>query len=90
MTDEPNDAQHAEDALQELDALTGRTRRATRSMSTGLPLVGWGLAWIAVARLSDEPYSVVTGVAALAAVVVVVVATVLCRVRAGSRPVAAA
>lgn len=40
----------------------------------------WGLAWIAVARLTDEPASVVTGVAAIIAVVAVVLATVAMRV----------
>lgn len=38
---------HAEDALRELGTLTLRTRRAGRSMATGLPLVGWGVAWTA-------------------------------------------
>ncbi|MDF2576438.1 MAG: hypothetical protein K0S05_3350, partial [Agromyces sp.] len=36
----------------------------------------WGLAWIAIARLTDAPGSTVTGVAAIVAVVAVLVATV--------------
>lgn len=40
----------------------------------------WGLAWIAVARLTDAPASTVTGVAAIVAVVAVLVATVTARV----------
>jgi hypothetical protein len=42
--------------------------------------LGWGLAWIAVARLTDEPHSTVTGVAAIFAVVAVVIVTVAMRV----------
>lgn len=42
----------------------------------------WGIAWIAVARLTDEPASTAVGVAAIGAVVVIVLATVLARVRA--------
>jgi len=33
-------------SLRELHALTGRTRLASRSMVTGLPLIGWGTAYI--------------------------------------------
>jgi hypothetical protein len=36
--------------------------------------MGWGLAWIAVGRIGDEPRSVVTGVAAMLAAAVVLVA----------------
>jgi hypothetical protein len=36
--------------------------------------MAWGLAWIAVGRLGDEPSSVVTGIAAVVAAMVVVVA----------------
>ncbi|MEV1129201.1 tryptophan-rich sensory protein [Agromyces sp. NPDC049794] len=57
----------------------------------------WGLAWIAIARLTDAPGSTVTGVAAIVAVVAVLVATVTARVaaelrqrRAAARPPAAA
>lgn len=35
----------------------------------------WGLSWVAVARLTDEPESTTTGIAAIIAVVVVVVVT---------------
>lgn len=41
----------------------------------------WGIAWVAVARFTDEPYSPPTGVAAIIAVVLIVVATVAARVR---------
>jgi hypothetical protein len=36
----------AKDSLRELGALTDRTRLASRSMATGFPMVGWGIAWI--------------------------------------------
>ncbi|WP_159603923.1 tryptophan-rich sensory protein [Agromyces humi] len=42
--------------------------------------LGWGLAWIAVARLTDEPSSTVVGVTAIIATVAVVVVTVAVRV----------
>jgi hypothetical protein len=42
----------------------------------------WGLAWIAVARLTDAPASTITGVAAIVAVVAIVVATAWARVAA--------
>ena len=45
----------------------------------------WGLAWIAIARLTDAPGSTVTGVAAIVAVVAVLVATVTARVAAELR-----
>ena len=41
----------------------------------------WGLVWIAVGRTTSDPHSVATGVAAVTAAVVVVVATVLARAR---------
>lgn len=41
----------------------------------------WGIAWVAVARLTDEPYSPATAVAAIIAVVLIVAATVIARVR---------
>lgn len=44
----------------------------------------WGLAWIAVARLGDEPHSVVTGIAAIVAVLLVIAATFAWRVQADS------
>ena len=44
--------------------------------------LGWGLAWVAVARLTGEPQSVPTGVTAIVAVVVVVLVTIIWRVRA--------
>ncbi len=43
--------------------------------------LSWGLAWVAVGRLAGEPASVITGVAAIAAVVVVLGAAALVRVR---------
>lgn len=43
--------------------------------------LGWGLAWLATARLTGEPHSVPTGIAAIVAVVVIVVATVVWRIR---------
>lgn len=57
-----NDADQAARSLRELDALTLRTQRASRSMATGLPLVGWGFAWIvglAALDLLDGPARVV-------------------------------
>ncbi|MFF2494960.1 TspO/MBR family protein [Agromyces sp. NPDC058064] len=43
--------------------------------------LSWGLCWVAVARLTDEPRSVTTGVAALIAAAVVAAATAIARVR---------
>ena len=40
----------------------------------------WGLAWVAIARLTDEPASVVTGVAAIIGLVAVVIITVGARI----------
>jgi hypothetical protein len=59
-------------------ALAGRGR-----ISPTLSL-GWGLVWIAVARLTGSPESSITAVAAAVATVVVVVATVVARLRARS------
>jgi hypothetical protein len=42
--------------------------------------LGWGLAWIAVARLTDEPASTVVGVTAIIATVAVVLVTAAVRV----------
>ena len=42
--------------------------------------LGWGLAWIAVARLTDEPASTVVGVTAIIAAAAVVLVTVAVRV----------
>ncbi|GAA1527108.1 uncharacterized membrane protein (DUF485 family) [Agromyces terreus] len=42
--------------------------------------LGWGIAWIAVARLTDEPSSTVTGVTAIIAVVAVVLVTLAMRI----------
>ncbi len=44
--------------------------------------LSWGLAWVAVGRLAGEPASPVTGIAAIAAAVVVLGAAVLLRRRA--------
>jgi hypothetical protein len=43
--------------------------------------MAWGLGWIAVGRLTDDPRSVATGVAAAIAVVVVLAAAARYRVR---------
>ena len=48
--------------------------------------LSWGLAWIAVARLTDEPSSTVTGITAIIAVVAVLISTVAMRVVAMRRP----
>lgn len=50
--------------------------------------LGWGIAWIAVARLTGAPSSTATGVAALVAVVAVVVVTLAFRLRAVRSPAA--
>ncbi|WP_423920827.1 tryptophan-rich sensory protein [Frigoribacterium sp. 2-23] len=55
-------------------ALAGRGR-----LAPALSL-SWGLAWIAVGRLADEPHDPTAGVAALVAAVVVLVVTVIVRV----------
>lgn len=44
--------------------------------------LGWGLSWIAVARLTGEPHSVPAGVSAIVAVVVIIIVTVVWRLRA--------
>lgn len=41
----------------------------------------WGLAWVGIARLSDEPHSITTGVAAIIAAVIVAAATLFARLR---------
>lgn len=41
-----HEADRVESSLHELGALTDRTRLASRSMATGLPMAGWGAAWI--------------------------------------------
>lgn len=41
----------------------------------------WGITWVAIARFTDEPFSPATGVAAIVAVVIIVAATVVARVR---------
>ncbi|KQM81549.1 hypothetical protein ASE68_15575 [Agromyces sp. Leaf222] len=48
--------------------------------------LSWGIAWIAVARLTDEPSSTVTGIAAIIAVIAVLIATAAMRVVAMRRP----
>jgi hypothetical protein len=42
--------------------------------------LGWGLAWIAVARLTDAPASTVVGITAIIAVIAIVLVTVAVRV----------
>ncbi|MWB99678.1 tryptophan-rich sensory protein [Agromyces seonyuensis] len=41
----------------------------------------WGLAWIAVARLTDDPYSLTTAIAAFVAATVIALVTVVSRLR---------
>ncbi len=41
----------------------------------------WGIAWVAVARFTDEPYSPTTAIAALVAAALIIAATVFARVR---------
>lgn len=43
--------------------------------------LSWGLAWVAVGRLTDEPSSAVTGVVAIVALVIVLVTTAVARIR---------
>jgi hypothetical protein len=45
--------------------------------------LSWGLAWIAVGRLTGEPENVVAGVAAIVAAVVVLLVTIAVRVARG-------
>lgn len=52
--------------------------------------LGWGLAWIAVARLTGAPSSTVVGVAAILAVLVVVGVTLVARLRPAPRRAVAA
>ena len=39
------DPEQAEQLIRELGSLTDRTRTAGRSVTTGLPLIGWGVAF---------------------------------------------
>lgn len=41
--------------------------------------LGWGLAWVAVQRLTGEPHSEPAGITAIVAVVLIVIVTVICR-----------
>jgi hypothetical protein len=41
-----HEVDRAEDSLREIQTLTGRTRLASRSMVTGFPLIGWGVAYV--------------------------------------------
>ncbi|GAA2982688.1 MFS family permease [Microbacterium terrae] len=43
--------------------------------------LSWGICWVAVARLTDEPYSPVTAYAAIGAAALVIAATAFARVR---------
>jgi hypothetical protein len=52
--------------------------------------LAWGLAWVAIARLTDAPASTATGIAAIVAVAAVIVATVASRVAAELRRTRAA
>jgi hypothetical protein len=52
--------------------------------------LAWGLAWVAIARLTDAPASTATGIAAIVAVAAVIVATVAARVAAELRRTRAA
>ena len=56
-------------------AVRGRGRLAPAAS------LSWGLAWVAVARLTGDLHSTATGIAAIVAVVVVLVTTVAIRVR---------
>ncbi|WP_040164944.1 hypothetical protein [Microbacterium gorillae] len=58
MSDGPEAAQRS---LQEIGGLTATTRRASRALSTGLPLVGRGIAWtigLAALDLLDGPWRI--------------------------------
>lgn len=46
----------------------------------------WGLAWIAVARLTAEPASAATAIAAIAAIAIVVAVTIVARLRSVAAP----
>ncbi|MDQ2624921.1 MAG: tryptophan-rich sensory protein [Actinomycetota bacterium] len=46
--------------------------------------IAWGLSWVAIARVTDEPESMPTAVAAIAAAAVVIAATLYARARRGS------
>lgn len=41
----------------------------------------WGIAWVAVARFTDEPYSPTTAIAAIIALVLILAVTVVARIR---------
>lgn len=41
----------------------------------------WGISWVAIARITDEPASVVTGITAIVAAALVIAATAFARVR---------
>jgi len=43
--------------------------------------LGWGLAWVAIARLDGEPLSVPAGITAVVCVVVIIAATAFARIR---------
>jgi len=43
--------------------------------------LSWGISWVAVARITDEPRSIATGIAAIVAAALVVAATAFARVR---------
>lgn len=43
--------------------------------------LSWGISWVAIARLTDEPSSTVTGIAAIVAAAAVIIATAFARVR---------
>lgn len=47
--------------------------------------LSWGIAWVAVARFTDEPYSPATGVAAIVAVALIVIVTLFARFRHARR-----
>lgn len=61
------EADEVERSLRELEALSARTRLASRSGVTGLPMVGWGFTWIvgvpAVELLDGLPRILVCGCA---------------------------
>lgn len=62
-----DDGEDVAKALRELEELGARTRSVSMSMATGLPLIGWGVAWIvslgALDLLSGAPRVVVVTLA---------------------------
>lgn len=60
------DSEDAARALRELDGIAERARSESRSMATGLPLIGWGIAWIVGLGAID----VLTGIPRLIVVVI--------------------